>query len=79
MEQQPEPPANPLLLTAAEYKAVFDELTRLSLEYLATINERPTFPSVTGDEARAFFAGPCPEEGIGPSALAELEKAEKLL
>ena len=44
---------NPLVLSQAEYEAVFERITRLSLEYLATIAERPSFPDVTGARNRS--------------------------
>jgi aromatic-L-amino-acid/L-tryptophan decarboxylase len=63
---------NPLILSEQEYKAVFDRITRLSLDYLAGIDERPSFPRVTGSEAQAFLAKPLPEKGIGGAVLGEL-------
>ncbi len=35
---------NPLVLSDAEYKAVFERITQLALEYVASVGERPTFP-----------------------------------
>ena len=52
---------NPLVLSDADYKAVFERITQLSLEYVASVNERPTFPKITGSEAEALFAKPLPE------------------
>jgi aromatic-L-amino-acid decarboxylase len=63
---------NPLVLSNDEYRAVFDRITGLSLDYLAGINKRPSFPQVTGSEIQAFLAKPLPEKGIGGMALGEL-------
>ncbi len=45
---------------------------RLSLDYLASVGERPSFPQVTGSETRALLSNQLPEIGIGASALDEL-------
>src|SRR3954470_8026902 len=63
---------NPLLVPQAEYEAVFERITRLSLEYLASISERPSFPDVTGAGVEAQFARPVPEKGVGQAALDDL-------
>ena len=65
---------NPLILPEQEYKAVFDRITRLSLDYLAGIDERPSFPQVTGSETQAFLSKPLPEQGIGEAILGELPR-----
>jgi aromatic-L-amino-acid/L-tryptophan decarboxylase len=65
---------NPLVLSDAEYKAVFDRVTRLSLDYLATIDERPSFPSVSAKNTRDAFVTPLPEKGMGAAALDDLSK-----
>ena len=44
---------NPLVLSQAEYEAVFERITRLSLDYLATVPERPSFPDVTARDTDA--------------------------
>ena len=65
---------NPLVISQAEYEAVFERITRLSLEYLASISERPSFPDVSGAGVEAQFARPLPEKGIGQAALDDLTK-----
>jgi glutamate/tyrosine decarboxylase-like PLP-dependent enzyme len=65
---------NPLILSEEEYRAVFDRISRLSLDYLAGVDERPSFPQVTGSETQAFLSKPLPEKGIGESALGELQQ-----
>ncbi|MGB7554513.1 MAG: pyridoxal-dependent decarboxylase [Candidatus Korobacteraceae bacterium] len=63
---------NPLVLSDADYKAVFERITQLSLEYVASVNERPTFPKITGSESEALFAKPLPDKGMGDRALDDL-------
>ncbi len=63
---------NPLILSDEEYKAVFERITQLSLDYLATVNGRSTFPRVTGSETQSALSKPLPEKGIGSSVLDEL-------
>ncbi len=65
---------NPLVVSQAEYEAVFQRITRLALDYLASIPERPSFPDVTGAGVEAQFARPLPEKGIGQAALDDLAK-----
>jgi aromatic-L-amino-acid decarboxylase len=65
---------NPLVLSQAEYEAVFERITRLSLEYLATVPERPSFPDVTGSDTQAWFSRELPEHGMGEAALDDLTK-----
>jgi glutamate/tyrosine decarboxylase-like PLP-dependent enzyme len=63
---------NPLVRSDAEYKAVFDRITRLALDYVGSVTERDTFPRITGSEAEALFAKPLPEKGMGNDALNDL-------
>lgn len=65
---------NALVRPQAEYEAVFARITRLALDYLATIPERPSFPDVTGIQTQAWFARELPEQGMGESALDDLAK-----
>lgn len=65
---------NPLVVSQAEYKAVFERITRLSLEYLASIDERLSFPAVTGSGVESQFVTALPEKGIGEAALDGLSK-----
>lgn len=60
---------NPLLLSDEEYKAVFERITQLSLDYLASINGRPSFPGITGSETRSLLSKPLSENGIGESVF----------
>ena len=63
---------NPLVIPQAEYEAVFERMTRLALQYLASIPERPSFPDVTAAKIEAQFVRPLPEQGIGQAALDDL-------
>ena len=63
---------NPLVLSQAEYEAVFERISRLSLGYLATMPERPSFPNVTGRDTQAWFSRELPEHGMGEAALDDL-------
>ncbi|HME32636.1 MAG TPA: pyridoxal-dependent decarboxylase [Terriglobales bacterium] len=63
---------NPLALPQPEYKAVFERITQVALEYLASIDERPSFPAVSGSNTEALFSKPLSENGIGIAALNEL-------
>ena len=65
---------NPLVLPDSEYKAVFERLTRLCLEYLATVSNRVSFPDVTGSETEAWFSTELPEQGIGRAAIEDLSR-----
>ncbi len=65
---------NPLVRSQAEYEAVFQRMTRLSLEYLATVPERASFPDITGRDTEAWFTRELPEHGMGEAALDDLSK-----
>jgi aromatic-L-amino-acid decarboxylase len=65
---------NPLVLSQAKYEEIFQRLTRLSLEYLASIPERPTFPNVSASELESWFSRELPEHGLGDAAFEELTK-----
>jgi len=65
---------NPLVLPEAEYKAVFERLTQLSLEYLASVPVRRSFPDLTGGDTEAWFSRRLPEKGLGRAAFDELTK-----
>ncbi len=53
---------------------VFERITQLALEYLASLEERPSFPNVTGSDTEAFFSKPLQEHGIGVAALDDLRQ-----
>jgi aromatic-L-amino-acid/L-tryptophan decarboxylase len=63
---------NPLVLSDADYKAAFERITQLALDYVTSVSERPTFPKITGDDTEALFAKVLPEQGMGSRALDDL-------
>jgi len=63
---------NPLTLSDAECKAVFERITRLALEYVSALGERPIFPDTSGSKTQALFSRTLPEQGIGIGALDDL-------
>jgi hypothetical protein len=63
---------NPLARSQPEYRAVFEHVTQLALEYLASLDDRPSFPDVTGSETEVLFSSALSEAGIGIAALDEL-------
>jgi aromatic-L-amino-acid/L-tryptophan decarboxylase len=64
---------NPLVLSDADYKAAFERITQLALDYVTSVSERPTFPKITGDDTEALFAKVLPEQGMGSRALDDLD------
>src|SRR5208283_1618008 len=65
---------NPLTLSDAEYRAVFERITQLALEYLASLDERPSFPNISGSEALDMFFNPLQENGLGVAVLDDLRQ-----
>jgi len=65
---------NPLVLPPAKYEEIFERIARLSLEYLGSIPERPSFPDITARDLQTWFSRELPEEGMGDAALDELTK-----
>ena len=63
---------NPLILSDEQYKTIFERVTRLSLDYLTSIGERPSFPRITGSETQTLLAKQLPEHGTGESAFDDL-------
>ena len=63
---------NPLVLRQDEYKAVFEHIAHVALEYLASLDQRPSFPAVTGSDTEALFSKTLPEKGMGIAALDEI-------
>lgn len=65
---------NPLVLPQAKYEGIFERITQLSLEYLASIPERPSFPNVTASQLATWFSRELPEQGAGDVVFDELGK-----
>jgi glutamate/tyrosine decarboxylase-like PLP-dependent enzyme len=65
---------NPLSLQQSEYALVFEQITQLALDFLAQVDEMPSFPQTSGGEATALFDKPLPEQGMGIAALDDLKR-----
>jgi len=65
---------NPLALPEEAYRQVYDRVTELALGYLLEINQRSSFPGISGAELQSLFASPIPEQGMGEAALDDLVK-----
>ena len=63
---------NSLNLPPDEYKPVFERIAEVALDYLASLDQRPSFPNVSGSMLNDAFAGPLPEQGSGLAALDDL-------
>ena len=64
---------NPLDRPPEEYRDAFQRVTDLALGLLAELNDRPCFPTITGEESWNHFAQPLPERGMGAAALDDLQ------
>ena len=65
---------NPLILSNEEYRDAYSRISKLALDFIASINERSCFPYLSGDESIQLFAQAMPEQGMGPAALDILDK-----
>ena len=65
---------NPLALSEAEYRRVYERIVQLALDYLSGLDQRSCFPGVSGVEATNLFAESLPELGMGAAALDDLTK-----
>ena len=65
---------NPLALSEAEYRQVYERIVQLALDYLSGLDQRSCFPGVSGVEATNLFAESLPELGMGAAALDDLTK-----
>ena len=63
---------NPLVLSDQECQAVFQNISEIALQYLASINERPTFPLASGSKTLELFSKQLPEHGLGNAALTDM-------
>ncbi len=65
---------NPLVLSPEEYRQVYDRITRVALDYLGSVDERPSFPpDINGEGVEKMFAAALPEQGMGAAALNDLK------
>ena len=65
---------NPLNLSNEEYRDAYLRISKLALDFIASINERSCFPDISGDESVQLFTQAMPERGMGPAALDILDK-----
>ena len=65
---------NSLVLPQSTYEEIFQRIARLSLDYLASIPERPSFPDVTAGKIETWFSREFPEAGAGDVIFDELAK-----
>jgi aromatic-L-amino-acid/L-tryptophan decarboxylase len=71
-------PGQPLDLPPDELHAAAARVAVAAEEFLAGLDDRPVFPSTSGEQASATFALPIPEDGIGPAALDDLSAVAAL-
>lgn len=67
-----------LSVSPGEFERLASRAVELTTRYLERLREMPTFPSVSGDEAKAAFDRPLPERGVGAAALEDLESVMAL-
>jgi glutamate/tyrosine decarboxylase-like PLP-dependent enzyme len=65
---------NPLELSPSKYEEIFERITRLSLDYLASVPHRPSFPNVSAQQLAGAFATELPQHGVGDGIFTELAK-----
>jgi glutamate/tyrosine decarboxylase-like PLP-dependent enzyme len=63
---------NPLEVSSAEFQALAEEVAAFCAEYLAELPNSPSFPESSGAATKQAFQIACPEEGIGPEVLKDL-------
>jgi len=63
---------NPLEVSPAEFQALAEEVAAFCAEYLSELPNSPSFPESTGAATKQAFGDDCPEEGIGPEVLKDL-------
>ncbi len=48
-------------------------MTQVALDYLCSLNDRPSFPNLTGVETKTMFSGAVPEQGMGMAVLDDID------
>jgi len=66
-----------LQLSPSDFRTLAARVTALAADYLAGLEQRPTFPQVSGEESLEPFSDALPEKGLGPAALAGLHEVLK--
>ncbi|HVE82660.1 MAG TPA: aminotransferase class V-fold PLP-dependent enzyme [Myxococcales bacterium] len=64
----------PLSLSPDEFRSVASRAVDACGALLATLDERPVKPAITGEQSVAELGGAPPEVGLGPAALDALER-----
>jgi aromatic-L-amino-acid decarboxylase len=60
---------NPLEISPEEFRRLAERAVRESAEYLAHLDQRPTFPETSAADTAALFSQPLPEQGLGAAAF----------
>lgn len=58
-----------LQISPNEFRRLAEWATGLACDYLSGLDERPTFPAITGAQAQNRFGSPLSEEGLGGGAF----------
>jgi aromatic-L-amino-acid decarboxylase len=66
-----------LEVSTEDFRQLAANVVELCSEYLCTLDERSTFPRVTGPESERFFDLDLPEHGMGDQAFAALTEVIK--
>jgi len=65
---------NPLEIEVEEFRRLAGRVAELAADYLASLRDRPGFPSVTGESVSRIFHTASPEGGEGPDVLDSLSR-----
>lgn len=60
---------NPLDLSPEEFRHLAERAVREAAEYLAGLDQRPTFPATSGERTTKLFSSQLPEQGVGAKAF----------
>ncbi|MGH3368023.1 MAG: hypothetical protein ACRDOY_12555, partial [Nocardioidaceae bacterium] len=67
----------PLNLSPDDFAALAARVGEDAVRHLRRLDSAPIQPSTTGSESLDLFAGPAPEDGIGPAALNALAEVAR--
>ena len=68
----------PLDLTPDEFRKLADRVAGEATAYLAGLDDRRSFPAVSGAESAELFRAPLPEQGVGAAVFDDLGKVADL-
>jgi len=63
---------NPLEISSAQFRLLAERVTKLTAEYLDSLDTRSISPQTDGAESLRLFQSPLPEQGIAEDALNDL-------